>query len=55
MSSMGEEENTNKWHILLRDAKYMYANIGGDYNSIYVAKQGHLQNTILPDWAKLAN
>ena len=56
MSSMGDEEaDTNKWHILLRNQGYMYTGIGGDYNSIYVTKQGHLQNTVLPEWAKLAN
>ena len=55
MSSNGDEEaDTNKWHILLRNAKYMYTGIGGDYSSIYTVKQGHL-TTILGVWAGLSN
>ena len=53
MTANGDEEaDTNKWHILLRNNKYMYENIGGDYNSIYTVKQGHLQS-ILGVWAAL--
>lgn len=55
MSSNGDEEaDTNKWHILLRNADYKYANIGNDYNEIYTVKQGHL-TTILGVWAGLSN